>query len=403
MVAPIPNEGTFYPDIICDITERKAAEEALRRAYQETKTILASLPSSILIVNEALEVIFANTVAYQHFDTGDSSVGAGGGLPSGAPSRLIVGSSIFDVVPVQPNQWHRLAKDLHSSGPNQDGIEHHGEFETGTRAYQYRLFAIAMDSGGKAETGVVINDVTEQKQLQEQLIQAEKLSSLGTLVSGMAHEINNPIHGILSMAELILEETNPEKIKEYAQDIVSYSQHVGMVVRDFASYARPASRDRDAEVDLNERLLATMKMVRRSPEFGHVEVVTEFEPLPKLRARRSEIDQVFINLISNAVQTMAGQGRLTLTSHREGDWITAGVADTGAGIPKSHLNRIFDPFFTTKDPGKGTGLGLTIVNKIVTKYGGTITVESEDGKGSRFLVRFPVATVSDKGANDGTA
>ena len=388
MVAPIPNEGTFYPDIICDITERKAAEEGLHHAYQETETILASLPSSILIVNEALEVIFANTVAHQHFDSGDSS---------------IMGRSIFDVVPVQPNQWHRLAKNLKASGPNHGRTEHHGEFETGQRAYQYRLFLTAMDSGGEVQSVMVITDVTEQKQLQEQLIQAEKLSSLGTLVSGMAHEINNPIHGILSMAELILEETNPDKIKEYAQDIVSYSQHVGMVVRDFACYARPASRDREAEVDLNERLLATMKMVRRSPEFGHVEVVTEFEPLPKLRARRSEIDQVFINLISNAAQTMAGQGRLTLTSHREGDWITAGVADTGAGIPKAHLNRIFDPFFTTKDPGKGTGLGLTIVNKIVTKYGGTITVESEDGQGSRFLVRFPVATVSDKEVHDGTA
>jgi signal transduction histidine kinase len=219
----------------------------------------------------------------------------------------------------------------------------------------------------------------------------------------MAHEINNPMHGILAMAEIILEETDPEKIKEYAQDIVAYSKHAATVVRDFACYARPASGDREIEIDLNERLLEAVKMVRRNPQFGDIEVVKDFAALPRLWVRRSEIDQVFVNLISNAAHAMAGHGRLTLRTRATPDCISASVIDTGTGIPKANLTRIFDPFFTTKDPGKGTGLGLSIVYKIVSKYEGTLTVDSQEGTGTTFSVHFPVVKAYQKEAPHGVA
>jgi two-component system, NtrC family, sensor kinase len=238
------------------------------------------------------------------------------------------------------------------------------------------------------------------RQLQEQLIQAEKLASLGTLLSGMAHEINNPVHGILAMAEVILEETDPLKIKEYAEDIAEYSKHVAAVVHDCASYARPASRDTEMQIDLNERLLEAVKMVRRNPYFGNVEVTTRFGELPTLSARRSEIDQVFVNLISNAIQAMQGEGRLTLSTRAEADIISVSVTDTGPGIPEANLKKIFDPFFTTKESGKGTGLGLSIVQKIVSKYGGTVIVESQEAKGATFLVQFAIRKSATKEPQD---
>ncbi len=240
------------------------------------------------------------------------------------------------------------------------------------------------------QTGIVIWDVTEQKQIQDQLIQTEKLASLGTLVFGMAHEINNPVQGILGMAEIIREENDPEKVKEYAGDIVDYSKHVSTVVRDFAAYARTNSCNGEVEVDLRERLVEAVKMVQRNPQFGHVEVVTQFQPVRCVRAHRSEIDQVFINLICNAAQAMDGRGRLTLATEPQGNTMKVLIADTGCGMPKAVLNKIFDPFFTTKDPGEGTGLGLSIAHKIVTKYGGTIGLESEEGKGTTFTIQFPV-------------
>lgn len=226
------------------------------------------------------------------------------------------------------------------------------------------------------------------RQLQDQLIQAEKLAGLGTLVSGMAHEINNPVQGILGMAELILDEENPATIREYTQDIIEYSRHIAAVVRDFAGYTRSSSREDEVDVDLCERLTEAVKMVRRCSHFGTVEVATQFQPIPRLRARRVEIDQVFINLLSNAVQAMDGGGRLELATHSQGGTLTVRISDTGCGIPKALIPRIFDPFFTTKDPGKGTGLGLSIVHQIVSKYSGTIGIESEEGKGSTCTVQF---------------
>lgn len=226
------------------------------------------------------------------------------------------------------------------------------------------------------------------RQLQGQLIQAEKLAGLGTLVSGMAHEINNPVQCIFGMAEIILDEQDPAKIREYAQDIIRLSKHIATVVRDVSCYARPGSQEDETDVDLCERLTEVIKMVRRCPQFGQVEVVTQLQPVPPLRARRVEIDQVFVNLLSNAVQAMEGKGRLDLAVRLNGGTLIARISDTGSGIPKAVMHKIFDPFFTTKDSGQGTGLGLSIVRRIVNKYGGTIGIESEEGQGSTVTVQF---------------
>ena len=357
-----------------DITERKEAQAALRTAYDKMEEILASLPGAILIVNGDERVAYANPLAEQQF---------------GSSRARLVGSRVYDVLPLTESRWNRLISEVKGATDEAGSRQPDGEFEAEKRVYQYRLFPLKLHERAPQQTGIVIWDITEQKQLQDQLIQAEKLASLGTLVSGMAHEINNPVQGILGMAEIIGEEEDQAKVKEYATDIVGYAKHVGKVVGNFIGYARPASRDAEVEIDLSERLLQAVKMVRLNPQFGDVEVVTQFEPLPRLRGRQSEIDQVFVNLIYNAVQAMKGTGRLTLGARRLGDVMSITISDTGCGIPKALLNRIFDPFFTTKDPGKGTGLGLSIVYTLVSRYAGTIKVESEEGKGTTFTIQFP--------------
>jgi signal transduction histidine kinase len=236
----------------------------------------------------------------------------------------------------------------------------------------------------------ILRDITDRKRTEAALRQAEKLSGLGTLASGMAHEVNNPVQGIMSMAEIILGEKDYEKINEYARDIVTYSTHVSTVVRDFCRYARPASHDEEVAVNLNERLEEAVKMVRRSSVFRHVEIVKSLHAVAPLRAKRSEIDQVFVNLITNAVQAMEGGGSLKLTTEQAGDAIKITIGDTGCGIPSQNVAKIFDPFFTTKDPGKGTGLGLSIVYQIVSNYGGTVDVDSAPGSGTTFIIQLPL-------------
>jgi PAS domain S-box-containing protein len=354
--------------------ERKHIQQALHHAYDKLDAILISLPCLILIVDEDLHVAYANPQADRHL------------RPENA---TLTGSRLQDVFPLPADQWARLVEDLQSAASHGSAMEEH-DIEVRKHVYRYRPFPVTLHSHPRRPAGLVLWDVTEQKQLQDQLIQAEKLSSLGTLVSGMAHEINNPVQGILGMAEIILQEDDPEKMKQYARDIVDCSTHVGEVVRNFACYARPASRDSETGIDVCERIVEAVRLVQRCPQFGHVEVITQFQPTRTFRACRTEIDQVFVNLISNAVEAMGGAGQLTLRACVQGDSVTASIQDTGCGIPPHLIGKIFDPFVTTKDPGKGTGLGLSIVYKIVAKYGGRIAVDSEEGKGSTFTVEFPI-------------
>lgn len=375
---PIADEsGRIYriAGIAEDVTSLKQAEENLRRASQELEKILASLPGAILIVNAGLHVTYANALAHQHF---------------GAPHRALPGSLILDVLPLSAGDWTHLHRVAVGSPLERSAEDLDWEFTSNRRAYRCRPFPVSALDGGSERIGLMIWDVTEQRQLQDQLIQAEKLATLGTLVSGMAHEMNNPMQGILSLAELILDEPDPHQIREHAREIRDYAHHMATVVRDFVTYARPATRDGEADVDLNERLTEALRMIQHNPAFKHIEVVKYFEPLPRVSARQSEIEQVFVNILGNAVQAMNGEGRLTLTSGARDGVVSIAIADTGCGIPKQFLTRIFDPFFTTKDPGKGTGLGLSITDKIVKKYGGTIGVESEEGVGTTFTLRFPV-------------
>jgi PAS domain S-box-containing protein len=368
--------------------ERKQAEQALQQAYDETEKILASVPGAILAADNDLRVVYANALACQYFGEGRTE---------------LTGASMNDVLPedVAQRSWvfmRRTPQTAENGYWQQDR-----EFENRGKMYRYRLFPLAIRGSERPQTGLVIWDITEQKRLGEQLIQAEKLTSLGTLVSGMAHEVNNPAQGILGLAQIILEETDPGTIKEYARDIVGYTKHIATVVRDFATYARRSDRDGESELALGERMTDAVKLIRRSPYFGTVEIATDFQPVPPVQARRTEIDQVFVNLIGNAVQAMNGKGRLTLTTALRGGMVTASVSDTGSGIPKEYLGKIFDPFFTTKAPGKGTGLGLYIVHKIVTKHRGQIQVESEIGKGTTFTVAFPTGHISPKEVSHDTA
>jgi len=357
--------------------ERRRAQKALHHAHDTLDAILISLPCLVLIVDEDRRVVYANPQANAHLRP---------------ELTTLIGSDLQDVFTLPARQWARLMEDLRSAACHGASMEER-DIEIRKHVYRYRPFPITVHSDSRQQAGLVMWDVTEQKQLQEQLIQAEKLSSLGTLVSGMAHEINNPVQGILGMAEIILYEEDPEKVKQYARDIVSCSTHVGSVVRNFACYARPASRDGEIDIDVCERMTEAVRLVQRCPQFGHVSVVTDFHPTPTFRARRTEIDQVFVNVVSNAVEAMGGSGQLTLRACLHGENVTVEIQDTGSGIPPHLLGKIFDPFVTTKDPGKGTGLGLSIVYKIVAKYGGRIAVASEEGQGSTFTIEFPTTRV----------
>ena len=178
------------------------------------------------------------------------------------------------------------------------------------------------------------------------------------MVSGMAHEINNPAQAILSMAELIQEEDDPDTIKEFAADIVGYARHVSTVVRDFAGYARSAGRDGETEIDVAERLLEAVKMVRRGPHFGYVDIVTQFEAPAFLRARKGE-NRSGVRQLDQQRHPGDGRNRPLDVGDRSGRQMDrrdhCRYRPWHSGLDPSP--KIFDPFFTTKELGKGPDSG----------------------------------------------
>ena len=235
-----------------------------------------------------------------------------------------------------------------------------------------------------------MKDITEEQRLQEQLIQSEKLAGIGILASGVAHEINNPLSGIIGMAEVALEEEDAAKNRGYLTDILNCAQRISEIVRGLRSYSRAAKKEELSPVDLNGVLEESLRMVQLASKKTSVEVVKNFESDEKIRANAGEIQQVFTNLITNAFQAMDGKkGPLILSTRSLKDSVEVKVTDHGMGIPQKYLSQIFDPFFTTKNPGEGTGLGLNIVYRIVTKCEGTIDVESKEQVGTTFTVKFP--------------
>ena len=232
--------------------------------------------------------------------------------------------------------------------------------------------------------------VQRESELQMQLIHAEKLATLGTFASGIAHDLNSPLQCVLGFAQLILEETDPTVVKNDALEIVEAVRHMSAMSRSLTLYARGNVSGEAIDVALDDIMDKAVRMVQYGKEMNEVRIVRVYQSVLRLQADAVELLQVFVNLITNAVQAMHGRGELTLAAWPEAGGIRASVTDTGSGIPLEHQDKIFAPFFTTKEQGKGTGLGLYIAETIVSKIGGRIWVESDEGKGAAFHLFFPV-------------
>jgi two-component system NtrC family sensor kinase len=247
-----------------------------------------------------------------------------------------------------------------------------------------------MESLGGTAARLLWMLVQRELELRNQLIQAEKLATLGTIAAEVAHDFNNPLYCIREFAAYILEEQDPAQMKEYASEIIKASGYVSSVAQRLTQYARKGHPNQPPSdtVHLPEVLDQAVALAKYSTPRDAVEVIRHYETAPPLRANAGELLQIFVNLVTNAVQAMNGRGRLTLTIQVAADRIVISVADMGPGIPTANLSKVFTPFFTTKGT-KGTGLGLYIVQTLVKKYGGEISVASEEGKGTTFVVEFP--------------
>jgi PAS domain S-box-containing protein len=250
-------------------------------------------------------------------------------------------------------------------------------------------------------------DITESVEKETQLIQAGKLATLGTMAAGMAHEINQPLNVIQICADLIQKMVKKgvkipdEDLLGMSQDIIENVGRAAGVIKHVRDFARQSERDLK-KLSINDPIRDVFKVLGHQLTVHSIEVVLDLdEHLPETRAEHNRLEQVFINLVTNAIDAMDEKSAraedpvekiLTIRTFAENGHVVATVSDTGIGMSEEVKNKLFQPFFTTKEIGKGTGLGTCISFGIVKDYSGSISVETEEGKGSCFTVRFPAAT-----------
>jgi two-component system NtrC family sensor kinase len=243
--------------------------------------------------------------------------------------------------------------------------------------------------GGIIGASRICKDISQLKKAEERLILAERLSSLGELTAGVAHELRNPLAGLKINTQILSRKKDlPEMEKKLLSSTQEGIEKIQKIVDDMLHFARPKA-SHFKEEEMNEVVERSLAILQTKLKKGNISFIFEQgRGLPKVRIDIHQIQQVLINLMLNALQAMEKGGTLTVrTFLKDEDGVGIEVRDTGIGIPRSHLKKIFNPFFTTKS--EGTGLGLSISAKILENHGATIDVVSEEGKGSTFTIFFP--------------
>ncbi|HTR47709.1 MAG TPA: PAS domain-containing protein [Verrucomicrobiae bacterium] len=366
--------------VLKDITDRREAERRYRRERDFNRNILNNTQSMILVLDTAGLVSYANRRCFE----------------SGYRQEDLLGRALVEMVPSARRPIFADALDRALQGVALDNLETpllRGNGSTGQ--FSISLSPMRDEQGNINSVVVVMADITDAAELQAKLMHTEKMAAIGQLVSGVAHEVNNPLAAIVGFADLLLEnESVPEGAKEELRVILQEAQRTRLIVQNLLSFARhmPAQRE---PVRVNSLLQQVLKL--RAYDFSNrgLEIVERYqEDLPLLIGDPHQLQQVFLNILNNAydaIEEVRRLGRIEIaTADREGQ-IEIVFRDNGPGI--SHPERIFDPFFTTKEVGKGTGLGLSICYGIVRAHRGEIVAKNNpDGVGCTFTVRLPVAS-----------
>ncbi|RJP14857.1 MAG: PAS domain S-box protein [Candidatus Abyssobacteria bacterium SURF_5] len=373
-----------------DITERKEAEEQLRKSEEKYRTLFEESKDVICIASPDGELLDINAAGIHLFK-------------ASSKEELLKQNIFAFLFPLQEDR-RRLEKAFTDRGFVKD-------FEVNTsdrNGRQLNLLITAnsvRDDEGKiiAYRGI-IRDVTEKKQLEQQLFQAQKMESIGTLAGGIAHDFNNLLGGILGYASFIKSKIDHnDKLYGYVDTIERSAMRAAELTSQLLGFARGGKYDTKT-VNLNDIIIETMKIIGRTFDKS-IEIETHLaDELATVEADAAQIQQVLMNLCVNALDAMPGGGKLVIETEvadlsedyirlhfgaKKGDYVTLSVTDTGIGMDRETMKRIFEPFFTTKEKGKGTGLGLAMVYGVIKNHGGFIRVYSEPGAGSTFKVFLP--------------
>jgi PAS domain S-box-containing protein len=366
---------SYLEGFITDVTERKRAEHLLRQSEERYRRLIAVSPYAIL-VDRGDHIIFANDQAIKLFGA--------------VKAEEVLEKSPMDLFHADDHDVVRERIQELFEGTAQGPMFEGTIMTLGGKAVDVEVSgARFVDEEGPAIL-IMLRDVSERKRLQDQLRRTERVAELGTLASGMAHEIGTPMNVILGRAEYLMDRVTEEPIKRGLRTIITQVERITKVMNQLLSFARRKAPQR-IPLDLRTVIEDGMEMFQERLASNQIRIKMEMaEPCPMVLADADQMSQVLLNLVMNALHAMPEGGTLRVGLELERPMVKLTIVDTGHGIPPEAIGNIYDPFFTTKEFGKGTGLGLTVVKGIIEEHQGTIVVESEEGKGTRFTVLLPM-------------
>jgi PAS domain S-box-containing protein len=362
---------------VVDISERKQVERTLQKERDFITAVLETAGALVVVLDREGRILRFNRACEQ---------------TTGYSSEEVMGRYVWDlfVISDEVDGVKAVFKELRGGDPRNE-YENYWKGKDGVLRRISWSNTVLTDTHGRVEYIVAAGlDITDFMQIQEQLRKTERIAELGTLASGMAHEIGTPMNVILGRAEYLLNRTADEGMKKGLTTIVTQVERITKVMNQLLAFARRKPAEHRL-VDLSEIVGDSLEMFQERIAHSRITVEQAIETnIPPVYADRDQMMQVLINLVVNSLHAMPDGGRLRLSLAREKSHILIGVSDTGHGMPQDICSKIFDPFFTTKDFGKGTGLGLTVVKGIIGEHGGTIAVESVVGQGTTFWIRLPL-------------
>ena len=376
---------TLTGELSTGAAHRRLLEQEISVSEQKYRLLFDSASDAIFLVDLAsLEIVEANPAATEL---------------AGRAADKLVGRSLHDLC---PKLQHCSTSLLENKRVVERLFDTAGEFHLVRGQGEQMLCegsATLVDYHQLPVMQMNAREITGRKKMEQQLRQAEKLSALGQLVAGVAHELNNPLAVVMGYAQILSKhKTLEEKVRKDLLKILHESERAAKIVRNLLTFARPREPHMTV-VDVNRLVADALETREIQVHSAQVQVLRRLAPdLPVTKADADQIEQVMANLMANAIQALdnhLGKRVIEVTTEKRGDKIRIAVADTGPGIPLQILDRIFDPFFTTKGPGKGTGLGLSICYSIMEEHKGKIWVESEVGKGARFIAELPIVSCHD--------
>jgi PAS domain S-box-containing protein len=359
-----------YIDVQRDVTAQKEVETKLHEQRKLIESILATMREGVLVIDSDDRVILANTSVHRIFHR----------RPNALNNKLLK-----DIIPVEPllKLYHRVKL---------------GQQEDNTLEFMYsvknidKIIACGAVNMDEERTLLTFSDVSREREEKEKLYLTDRLASIGEMAVGLTHELNNPLTGILSLSQLLIDSNITPETREDLQCINSEARRAANIVKNVLLFTRNNNYE-NGQASVNEVVIDVLRLREYEEKANNIKVVANLqENLPEVQIDRFQLQQIFLNIILNAeaaIKEVHRPGLLTVTTEKANHHVNILFSDNGCGIKKNVLPRIFDPFFTTKEIGKGTGLGLSICFGIVSQHRGKISVRTRLNKGTTFTVRMP--------------